>query len=311
MAAPESGAGPAGQHPRVQPLRELLRQAPRPLVVPTVFNGLSAQVAQAAGFQALYLGGGPLGYMNGGLEANLGLMDVADQALRIRSVSPLPLIMDGVCGWGDPMHVQRSVAVGEAAGFCAMEIEDQWLPKRAHHHVRIEKMIPQRLMEQKVAAAVDARRSADFLIIARTNAVRNGGVDEAVRRLEAYHRNGADLLFCMPRTAEEARFIAARLPAPLVYMPPDGGLESCCASPEELAALGYRLLLLANAVMAALFKAMVDTYASLKAGRAIPALHGVDLRDVLDELNACAGLARMLDIERKTVGAGEGNRTLV
>jgi 2-methylisocitrate lyase-like PEP mutase family enzyme len=77
--------------------------------------------------------------------------------LEIRTVCPLPLILDGACGWGDPMHIHRTIAMTEAAGFCAIEIEDQILPKRAHHHIRIEHMIPQELMVAKIAEAVAAR----------------------------------------------------------------------------------------------------------------------------------------------------------
>ncbi|MEJ7931434.1 isocitrate lyase/PEP mutase family protein [Ramlibacter sp. AN1015] len=282
---------------------QALLAAGQPLVVPTVFNALSAQVAQRAGFHALYLGAGPLGYFHGGLEANIGLMEVAGDALRIRAVSPLPLLMDGVCGWGDPMHVQRTVAVAQAAGFCAIELEDQWMPKRAHHHVRLEKMVPQPLMEQKIAAAVAARRSPDFLVIGRTNAVRTTGIDDCVRRLEAYHRRGADLLFCMPRTPEEAAFIGARLPPCLVCMPSEGGVESCVLPLADLHALGFRLVLLANPVMAAMYKAMADSYGALHAGRPLPVLAGTSVRAQLQELNDCVGLQAMLALERATVGA--------
>lgn len=282
-------------------LKSLLA-GPQPLVVPTVFNALSAQIAERAGFRSLYLGGGPMGYLDGGLEANLGLMEVAQQGMRIRSVSQLPLIMDGVCGWGDPMHVHRTIAVGEAAGFAAIEIEDQWMPKRAHHHVRIEKMVPQELMEQKIAAAVAARQSSDFLVIGRTNAVRTSGMEDAVRRLEAYDRRGADLLFCMPRNAEEASFIASRLPPRLVYMPSDGGVESQGITLADLHGMGYRLVVLANVIMASVFKAMRDTYEALHAGKQPPVLQGCDQRAELADLNACVGLEKLLAVERETVG---------
>jgi len=208
-----------------------------------------------------------------------------------------------VCGWGDPMHVHRTIAVGEAAGFAAIEIEDQWMPKRAHHHVRIEKMIPQELMEQKIAAAVAARQSGDFLVIGRTNAVRTSSVDDAVRRLEAYHRRGADLLFCMPRNPEEADFISRRLPPCLVYMPPDGGVESQGLTLADLHSMGFRLVVLANVVMASMFKAMKDTYESLHAGQPSPLLQGCSLRAELEDLNACVGLEKLLAVERETVGA--------
>jgi hypothetical protein len=157
---------------------------PEPIYAPLVFNPVSALLAQAAGFRALYLGGGSMGYIKAGTEANLSVTEMAQAALDIRTVCPLPLILDGAGGWGDPMHVRRTITASEAAGFAAIEIEDQLLPKRAHHHIGIEHMIPPELMEAKIRAAVAARRDPDFVIIGRTNALRSAGLDEALRRAE-------------------------------------------------------------------------------------------------------------------------------
>ena len=106
------------------------------------------------------------------------------------------------------MH--RTVGMAEAAGFSAIEIEDQLVPKRAHHHVGIEHMIPMELMAAKVKEAVAARRSPEFLIVGRTNAVRASTMDDALRRGEAYRNAGADLvLLSMANTAEQLRLIGA------------------------------------------------------------------------------------------------------
>ena len=155
-------------------------------MAPLVFNPVSGKLAEAAGFRALYLGGGAMGYVKCVTEANLSLTEMVQAGLDIRAVCPLPLILDSACGWGDPMHQHRTVAMSEAAGFCAIEIEDQILPKRAHHHVGVEHIVSQELMVAKVAEAVAARRDPDFVIIARTNAARMHGLDEALRRGEAY-----------------------------------------------------------------------------------------------------------------------------
>jgi len=106
----------------------------------------------------------------------------------------------------------------EAAGFAAIEIEDQLLPKRAHHHIGIEHLIPSELMEAKIRAAAAARRDPDFVIIGRTNAVRNTGLDDALRRAEAYKRAGADMLYVTGRKPENLRVLGERLPPPLMYM---------------------------------------------------------------------------------------------
>src|SRR5580765_8325889 len=137
-----------------------------PVTAPLVLNPLMARMAQAAGFQAGYLGGGATGYLRVALEANLNLTEMCQAALDIGAVSTLPLIFDAACGYGDPMHMRRTVGMSEAAGFAAIEIEDQLVPKRAHHHIGIEHMIPVELMAAKVATAVAARRNPDFLIVA-------------------------------------------------------------------------------------------------------------------------------------------------
>ena len=96
-----------------------------PLVAPLVINPISARLAAATGFRALYLGGGAMGYLKCGTEANLSLTEMCQAAIEIRAACPLPLILDGACGWGDPMHVRRTIKMSEAAGFEAIEIEDQ------------------------------------------------------------------------------------------------------------------------------------------------------------------------------------------
>lgn len=157
--------------PAMPTFREMLA-GPEPVYAPLVFNPLTALLAEEAGFVALYLGGGSMGYVKCGTEANLSLTEMAQAALDIRTVCRLPLILDGACGWGDPMHVARSIGTTEAAGFAAIEIEDQIMPKRAHHHIGVEHMVPSELMEAKIRAAAAARRDPELVIIGRTNAVR-------------------------------------------------------------------------------------------------------------------------------------------
>jgi 2-methylisocitrate lyase-like PEP mutase family enzyme len=154
-----------------------------PTLVPLVLDPISAKLAHAAGFEALYLGGGMMGYVKTSTEAHLSLTQMAQAGLEIRAASSLPLILDGQCGWGDPMHLQHTISMAEAAGFAAIEIEDQLMPKRAHHHVNLEHLIPTELMVEKIRVAVQTRRDPDFVIIGRTNACRTDGLDEAPARL--------------------------------------------------------------------------------------------------------------------------------
>src|SRR3546814_13895181 len=113
-------------------LREMLA-GPEPVLAPLVLNPLMARLAETAGFKALYLGGGASGYMKVHLEANLNLTEMCQAALDIRTVTSLPLILAVPAGWGDPMHMSRTIGLTEVAGFAALQSRYQHLPDRARH----------------------------------------------------------------------------------------------------------------------------------------------------------------------------------
>jgi 2-methylisocitrate lyase-like PEP mutase family enzyme len=269
---------------------------PRAFLAPAVFNPLTAKIAEQAGFEMLYLGGGALGYVNCGLEANLSLTEVVQAGIAVRAVCPLPLILDGACGFGDPMHMHHTIGMAEAAGFCAIEIEDQLIPKRAHHHVGVEHMIPAELMAAKVREAVKARRNAEFVIIARTNAVRQTGLDDAVTRGRAYRDAGADMLFISPRTLDEARAIAKRLPPPFMFSYEGGGEMN----PEQLGELGFRVLTVTSTTFA-FHRAMKQTYESIARRSPNPVMAGTSRKAEQDALHTTIGLDALLAVERNTV----------
>jgi 2-methylisocitrate lyase-like PEP mutase family enzyme len=280
-------------------LRALIDGA-EPVVAPLVLNPLMAKLAARAGFAALYLGGGSMGYLTCFTEANLSLTEMCQAGLEIGAACPLPLILDGACGWGDPMHLRRTIGMAEAAGFAAIEIEDQILPKRAHHHIGIEHLIDAPLMIEKVREAAAARRSPDFLIIARTNAVRDISMDEALRRGEAMKLAGADILFIAARAPEDVQHIAARLPAPLMYMFAGGGITRTGIPVPELHRMGYRLFVDPMTPLLALHRALCECYAALRAGRADP-LIGADGAAEQQAVHETIGLETLLAIERRTV----------
>jgi methylisocitrate lyase len=272
------------------------------VVAPSVWCALTARIAEKAGARALYLGGGPLGYLKCITEANITLPEMVDTGLEIRTVCALPLILDGTCGWGDPMHQHRTIGLAEAAGFAGIEIEDQPVPRRAHHHAGVEELVPEDLMVAKIREAVAARRSPDFVIIGRTNAARCHSVDEAVRRCEAYKRAGADMLFALPKTQDQVETLARRLPAPLMYMTLGGGFEAMPYSVEEMGKLGYRLLVDPMTAVLAVHRAMSDTYSAMVRGFGDPLLRGSHNAEH-QAFNRSIDLEAMLEIERRTVGA--------
>jgi 2-methylisocitrate lyase-like PEP mutase family enzyme len=279
-------------------LRQLLK-LDAPPVVPLVLDPISAKLAEASGFQALYLGGGALGYLKTVTEANLTVTEMAQAALDIRAASSLPLILDGACGWGEPMHMHRTVAMAEAAGFAAIEIEDQIFPKRVHHHIGIEHVVPFDLAVQKIEQAVAARRDPDFMIIARTNACITDDLDEALRRAEAYRRAGADLLIVIPTNPEQYRTIGERIEGPLVYMTLEG-LGSIGMSLQDVAGLGYKLVIDATTPFFARQKALRLCYEAMAQGLVDPTL-GRAYKEELSQVFAAIDIQKLLDVEKNTV----------
>jgi methylisocitrate lyase len=284
-------------------LRDRLHDA-LPVTAPLVLNPLMARMAKAAGFSAGYLGGGATGYVKVALEANLNLTEMCQAALDIGAVSSLPLILDGACGYGDPMHMHRTIGMAEAAGFEAIEIEDQLMPKRAHHHVGIEHMIPVELMAAKVKEAVAARRRPEFLIIGRTNAMRASTLDDALRRGEAYRRAGADVvLLSMAHTPEQLRVIAERLGGPLMYLTGRGGLAGLGMSLKDLGALGYKIVADPSTPLWAAYAAWKSIYAELADDFGARA-STTDWVAAEHEVLQVIGIDKLLAVERATVEKG-------
>jgi methylisocitrate lyase len=283
-----------------------LMQGPLPVTAPLVLNPLMARMAEAAGFPAGYLGGGATGYLKVALEANLNLTEMCQAALDIRAVSSLPLILDGACGYGDPMHMHRTIGMSEAAGFAAIEIEDQLVPKRAHHHIGIEHMIPMTLMVAKLREAVVARRNRDFLIIGRTNAMRASTMDDALRRAEAYRKAGADvLLLSMAHTPEQLRAIAARLGGPLMYLAGRGGLAGHGMTLKDFGGLGYRIVADPSTPLLAAYTAWKKTYQELANGFGAGIKTRPDWGPVEKDMLGVIDIEKLLAAERRSVEKGK------
>jgi methylisocitrate lyase len=194
--------------------------------------------------------------------------------------------------------------MSEAAGFAGIEIEDQLVPKRAHHHVGIEHMIPMELMAAKVATAVAARRDPDFLIIGRTNAVRASTMDDALRRGEAYRKAGADvLLLSMAHRPEQLRLIGERLGGPLMYLAGRGGLAGLGMSLADLGALGFRIVADPSTPLLAAFAAWKQVYADLAKGFGAGQAKA-DWGPVEHAMLEAIELEKLLAVERATVEKG-------
>ncbi len=170
--------------------------APEIVVAPGVYDALSALMAARAGFEALYLSGASIAYTRFG-RPDIGLvgMDEVAQTLgAIRERVETPLIVDADTGFGNALNVQRTVRVFERLGASAIQLEDQTMPKRCGH-LDNKTLVSAGEMVGKIKAALDARRSRDTLIIARTDAIAVEGLDAALDRASRYAEAGADMLF--------------------------------------------------------------------------------------------------------------------
>lgn len=284
-------------------LRELL--ATRDYVfAPLCYDPLTARLAEEVGFQAAYLGGGSYGYTLTWTEAMLTVTELAEMTHRCCTVIDMPLIVDGACGFGEPLHVTRTVREIEQAGGAGIEIEDQYIPKRAHHHKGIEHMISLEEMVDKVHAACEARRREDFVIIARTNAVRNTSMADAIARGQAYREAGADVIFASAlRASEDIDTFAKAMDGPLMFMTGAGGLHKGGKSASELAALGYRLLVDPSSPLLCAYQAARRAYESLREDHAVAFAPG-EVDALNHQLHTTIGLPAYLEIERRTVEKG-------
>ncbi len=282
-------------------LRQLIAE-PRLTVAPLVLNPLMARMAEDAGFEAVYLGGGSLGWQQCITEANITLPEMARVAVDIRVACKLPIILDGGGGWGDPAHMHRTVGLCEASGFAAIEIEDQHLPRRFHHHVGEERLIPTPAMVDKIRECVAARTDPEFLVIARTNAARTDGIEAAVRKAEAFHKAGADMLFVHTRTVDDIRFVGERLPAPLMIFAPEDGFGGFPLSRAEFAGLGYRLACSSGSAFAAMYKAVRQSYECLARDEIDPFLGKGGASQQMKLARDSCRLQEMLAVEKRTTG---------
>jgi 2,3-dimethylmalate lyase len=242
-----------------------LRDAARGLIVaPGVHDMVSLRMADALGFEALYMTGfGSVASLTGLPDA--GLASYTEMVGRVQAMAGMartPLIADGDTGYGGLLNVQHTVRGYESAGAQAIQLEDQEFPKKCGHTPG-RRVIPMQDMVAKIRVAVEARRSPDFLIIARTDARTSLGLDEALRRAQAYAEAGADV---SPESEDEMRRITASLHKPVLANMVEGG-RTPVKSPEALQALGYRIAIYPVTALLAGAAAMQQAYVRLLQGR--------------------------------------------
>jgi 2-methylisocitrate lyase-like PEP mutase family enzyme len=248
----------------------LLRQsleARRGLVVPGAANALAARVIEQLGFEAVYLSGAGLTNTFYGMPdlGFLSLGDVAQHTAAIRNAVALPIVVDADTGFGNAVNVRHTVRTLERAGANAIQLEDQVSPKKCGHFEG-KGVVSQAEMVGKVRAAVDAREHADFLVIARTDAAAVEGVDAAIARAVAYADAGADITFVeAPESLEAMRRIPREIACPQVVNVVIGG-KTPTLDASEFAAMGFGMVLYANAALQGAVRGMTLALQQLQRG---------------------------------------------
>ncbi|MBC6408574.1 MAG: isocitrate lyase/phosphoenolpyruvate mutase family protein [Rhodobacteraceae bacterium] len=236
------------------------------LLAPGIYDGLTALLAEQAGFEALYLSGAAVAYTRLG-RPDIGLSSLSEMADTMTSIADrvdLPVIIDADTGFGNALNAQRTMRLYERAGACALQIEDQTYPKRCGH-LKNKSLISVAEMAGKVAAMTDARRSDETLIVARTDAIAVEGLNAALDRAEAYLEAGADVLFVeAPKTVDDMSAIAERFAArvPLLANMVEGG-DTPITDPLDLQSKGFSIAIFPGGIVRALAQAGQAYYQSL------------------------------------------------
>ena len=245
-------------------LPERLRR-PGLISCPGVFDMISAKLADSMEFDALYMTGFGVVASHLGLP-DAGLATYTDMVGRVRQIAGgvrRPLIADGDTGYGGLLNVEHTVRGYEAAGAAAIQLEDQEFPKKCGHTPN-RRVIPLADAALKIRVAAQSRSSKDFLIIARTDARAGLGLDEALRRGEAFAEAGADILFIeAPESEAEMRKIAATFDLPLIANMVEGG-RTPVLSRTDLEDIGFKIAIFPVAGFLAAAAAMRAAYAQIE-----------------------------------------------
>ncbi len=258
-----------------QTLKRLVNEK-RGLIVPGAFNALSARVVADLGYEAIYVSGAGVTNMWFGMpdQGFMGLAEIADHTARIRDAVELPLIVDADTGFGNALNVYHTVRTLERAGADCIQLEDQVAPKRCGHFNGKDVISTEEAVD-KIKAAVDARRDSNFLIMARTDACATQGFDAAVERAQKFAEAGADILFVEAVTkAEEIRALPQRLSTPQLMNMVIGG-KTPIVGADELAQLGYGIVLYANAGLQGALHGMQQALRALRDDKQIQESSGL------------------------------------
>jgi 2-methylisocitrate lyase-like PEP mutase family enzyme len=257
-----------------------------PLLLPVAHDALSARLIERAGFTAASIGGfGIVGCRNG--LPDLGLVSFGEISAAVRDIAAavsIPLIVDADDGYGDVKNVVRTVRTYEAMGVRAIVLEDQASPKKCGHMSVERRLVPVAEAEAKLDAALSARRSSEFGIIARTDARSVEGLAAALERARRYAALGVDALFVeAPTSVEELRRIGDYLELPLIVNAAESG-KTPVLTPDQYHELGFAMILYPATLLLRMVGTLQRTLAALR---------------IVEELTSVMGLPEWIAIDQK------------
>ena len=270
------------------------------VLAPGVYDALSALLAQQAGFEALYLSGASIAYTRLG-RSDIGLTTATEVVQTLSLITErvdLPIIVDADTGFGNALNTQRTVKDFERAGAAMIQLEDQTFPKRCGH-LAGKSVVSTAEMRGKLHAALDARRSSETLILARTDAIAVEGLDKALDRAEAYLACGVDALFIEAiKTPEDMRLVCERFAArvPLLANMVEGG-QTPIESAQVLSDRGFKLVIFPGGTVRALIHHMQAYFKSLHQHQTTQAFRGQMLD--FDGLNEVIETPQLLALGQK------------
>ena len=268
------------------------------LIMPGVYDALSAKIAAHAGFEVVFITGYSLSATLLG-EPDFGILtqtEVVDAAQRICPIIDPPVIVDADTGYGNAINVIRTVEDLRRAGAAGMFLEDQVWPKRCGH-MKGKQVIPLEEQLNKLSAAIEAKADSDFFIVARTDARQALGLSEAIKRGRAFKAAGADAVFIeAPETKEEMAEIAREVPGPLVANMLERGVTPLMP-PGELKTLGFDLIVWPLAPLYSVAKSLTDVYTTLRRDGSTAGI--LDRLMPFDDFNRIVGLEEKYALDEK------------
>jgi carboxyvinyl-carboxyphosphonate phosphorylmutase len=282
-------------------IKELMHNKNEVLVMPGVYDALTAKIAQHVGFKAIFqTGDGTSASMLAMPDFGfLSMTETLETARRITRAVDIPLIVDVDTGYGNPLTVWKLVNDLQKIGASGIFLEDQVWPKRCGHMAGKDVVAPEEYIP-KLKSAIDAsRNNDDFIIVARTDAIAPLGIEEAVKRGKTYREAGADAVFIeAPHTLDDLKYISSEIDAPLVANMIEEGVTPNLTS-KELLEMGYRIALFPLSGLYSSTFAIYNTFKTLKEEGTTKSL--VQNMVKFKEFNKLVDLDKYMDMERKYI----------